>query len=692
MKGILGRFFNRTLISEGFRQTKWIGTALILLSGLNLIAEETSENGISIFVLKYIIYIVVALLVFVLMGFLQKRSGSDVYHMLPVKRHTNILSYGLVAFVWTALAVVINLSGDFVIQYLRNHNIAFYDYFMQMVALLAGLVLIIGISMFSMAVSGNVLAAAIVAIAIIFVPLIVAGGYVELFYSLCPHLVKGSVAEAIMSINNPATVNGITVTPSNILAVLADSENIAMVDNPLYDVSLGTVIFNAIAGVIFNIIACVVYKRRKSEVARKTGLSKGFSLFIKIMVSMALSIYSIRVIPEELIQISSSIIYVNPGLFVIGNLALIAIVWYLLEFFTTKSIKKAFKSFLQLPLILVVNILILTFYVVSADISSAKVPETKDIESIRICSGFEYVGYSQNEKGREIEASGDVLAQVEIKDSETIEFFRNMLASDMESYRRGRGIKQDPQPIIVEFITDSGKIRRNLHLDILEVFEATDYLYAAAHETFDYEYPLTEYISRNGSSVLKIQTDGYGMKIGAGEKVTLFNCLYEELKGLNMPLSYYLGNVYDKEDAFCYVIKSEEWGKFYLPVSKDTPKTLELLMSLTNIGVNETYFDYDEDINFRGSKELQVLILPKDAESIKAATYVYKGEDTERYNKELKVIHDSLASGTDYVDFNENVLLVNYIHYDQYQASTWVNVSDEVVEKILNLSGFATEN
>lgn len=701
MKGKEGRLFNRALIREGFRQTKWIGGFYLLILLLNLIIEDAADAGISTYIIGYTFYVFAALLIFVLFGFLTKRSASDVYHMLPIKRHQSYFSYGLVTFIWTAVSIVVTMVGIYAVQWQTNHNIIFLDYFYQILTYLSGTVLVIGAALFSVSVAGNTLTAVIVTICILFVPRMILNNYVDAFYEICPHLSESDIFGNIVNWEyNVITRDFSMVNLTRLTGMIGGYDDATGADALLYGATYVAYIYSTIVGVLYCIMGCVLNNRRSSEVAGKTALNKGFSLMLRLAVTMALCLMPILLLSQYLLGMESIIYYSE----IMGRYILVIVVWYILEFLTTKSIKKAFKSFLQLPVLIVTNILVLTIFVVSADVTSLNVPEVSEIKSVNITGNLiQDTTFDSIDKittfGKDINYSGEVLAQIDMDSDEAKEFLSNHLSEDMALYRKGYEISGSAytiiktEPIEVVFNTDSGSVRRNIYLNANEILSVYDFLLKESEDVFDYEFPLTAYEMKSNTSLVKIKATGYGMEMKSGDRVALYNSLYEELQKTTPPLSEYIGQVYDKEDAFVYIYKPEDSGDYYLPVSKDTPDSLDLLISLTNQEVNKEYFDYNEDSRFRDKQEIEILILAKDSTKIEHAEYSTEmGMEEAEYNEELKLIYEILSTPSDTVSLDENILVVHYRYFDKYKGSTWTNISDEELDSLMNLRGFVTED
>lgn len=710
MKNRMRNLLDKTLFNEAFRQTKWIASAFVVLCGIALVFSKVTGNEITSDKICYVFFIFAALSVFRLFGFLNRRAGSDFYHMLSIKRSTVYLSYSSVVFIWIAVLMLIFYLFNYRIAWETNHNIDFITYMAEYVFYLAGTVLVAGAALLAVSVTGNTMTGIVVMLSVLFVPRLLINNYVEAFYSLCPYLSQSDLFGKIISpdyhilydiIDNAFNNSYVdVVSPEYLEYFISDAYTYKMTQ--AVTINVISIVYSFVLGIAYAVAGGVLYKKRMSEAAGNGALNSFIQCVLRISIAMVICISPITMLAKFFLNQTNEF-----SIIAIVVRFLIAIcVWLLIEGITTRSHKKIIKSLRQLPILVMLNIALLTLFVFCGDVTSKNVPSAENVESVKIVSDL-FVNRSDVEITTDEEYSqfqevpAAFFEKISFTEDTDIEIFVNELAQEMSIYRKNQSAYNNIKglekyyPVEVVFETERQSIRRKMYLSLKDAESIYYSAYNMASDIYEYENLLSENNRKHTfESGSKISVYGYGLNLNARDRIELYSVLFDEIQERSLPLSTYMGYLYDREDALAYIVKEEDIGKLYIPVSLETPKTLQTLIDITNQEFDTSYFETDYVDEAKGSRGIQLVLFSKEVQKIEQAEYVWEGMiETKKYDAELEKLRQIYTSRKDEpVNADDNILGVVYLLSGNYRGCTWCNVTDEEVNEILKFKALQEES
>lgn len=326
-------YFSKSLYCESINQTKISGIfiiiATIILCAIYPFAELISylqyksatvqilgatESNISLIIIMYIIPFIIAFEGF---GFLNKRSACDLYHSMPIKRQAMFVSFALAGTTWLIAAMTLGgLTSIMLFSLVPNIYIPIAGCLNLIVSLIVGGLMIYFACLLAISMSGNKLTQVMLAILIVVIPQIT-------------HVV---IMNGIDDITNYTQFANFT---ANIPLLLISSMFGIIANSYLSIFELSTIAFTLVCGVVLAVIACVVFTKRKSELAGNNAPNK-----------FAQHAYRIALMSPFILSYASLIINASSDLItVLLTLFIISIVIYVgYELATTRSSKNMIKS------------------------------------------------------------------------------------------------------------------------------------------------------------------------------------------------------------------------------------------------------------------------------------------------------------------------------------------------------------
>lgn len=686
------QYWSKTLFIEGIIQTKWIaviGTIVCaLFIGMNNYAVLNLELVGNLFNYNSLVFVNLAFIVAImyrLFGFIYQRKAGDLYYSLPSKRLSLYITNCSVALCWLfimaiVLTVVIAATYGGLAMYSSNIAGNFLDSSQYGLSLLIYGICIMGAYTLSMATTGTGVSNVLTMLIIIYVPGWLVDYYISSYYELIRFIEYSDKLHA-SGVLSKLSINGVGVL---------------------------------IVGLILLVVGGILFVRRKTEIAGVASINKYWQLFLRTAATMLVAIKADSLWSGWLIHKSISH-DTSLSLLLFSLIALL--LWFGFDLLTEKSFKKLLIPLKQLPVLVIINLAIVASFTVSGYVYS-KVPELENIESVRI-KDYSSDTYDENRL-----SSMEYIFEEEVfTDNEDIELILKQLSSDMEKYRSSESYKAgvveaneyyisnglfDSQSndgvigsaILVEFMVDGKPMVRKVNLT--NAFkQSINSMFAKRAETlYDYEFPLREFKSSDMDRPLIQDCLSFGWDFSEKELLEIYNQLYSELKENEVPLIRFMGRDYNKEGVFDFInyynYNGEGvTGSIDIPISVDTPKTLELLANMGNKRRLPT-FDFDWFVDYIkniGNKNaggtLEVILYAGDGDNIRYESFSWWSNYTaDMSDEELDVIHNIVKAheGDGEISADENLLMLVYKNIDGMETTGyWFNLTDEEAATIDSL-------
>ena len=588
----INNYFNGKLFCEAFKQLRIVGiAALICLNALAIFLpvinylERKDElhyypgrilfNPESIMMpLIALIFIVTPIMFLILFSFLTKRSGSDFYHSLPIKR-----SCMFVTFVAAIVSWLFILTSTYALFSVISANIS-YEHFVidysivinYSINIFVSCILIIGVFALGTAVTGSLTSNIFFSFGILLLPRIIIATLSNLF------IINSMVATADSGF---AIFNSFINLPFALIASLF-TYNPSPV-NPLFQLGAPS-LYTMILAIIYVFIGMKLFASRPSEVATKSFRSNKIFAIFRITTGFSLSLIMVATIypalgNEDLFKwISQSKISI------LCSILAIAISMFALETANTKSIKKGLKTLLFTPVIILVDIAIL-FGMFSLDKHFKNETINKSNVDYVYVGDF-YLTYMLNTDEYSCDYSmycGEFINQIKITDKEVID-----LLVDIYNSYAGKEIRDFRRLYETEITFDSslGEKSRCIYMTEEQANKLANML--SANEDIQkcfYNFPALDDSAISNYDISPKNND------------KLYTSLVEELNGLSYEklCNEYCNIVDDGNYEFIDTIYVETFVNGSLcsiefPISSLTPKTYALALECTN-KANKTQFE-----------------------------------------------------------------------------------------------------
>lgn len=581
------RFFSRGIFGEYFRQLRIvgiIGTVIYLLLGFfvpiginismaNIVIDSKYPvSSIAIFNIEpeiigadaicavqlLIPVLFVPLLMLVAFHFLTKRSNSDFYHALPVKREAMYVGIIAAVLAWTLIIMLLPLiTMWFIGLSLKYVQVPFADVLKATANILASSLFMMGVFALGINLSGTVFTNITTSLIVMLLPRLI----IILCYLVSDTLVIGSAAEftlsELMVKSNPIT---------KFVYIMADGYV-----KPGY--IMRGVAPGIIEGLVYTLAGGLLFKYRRSEVATASCYNNVVQTAIRHIISLLLSTVGslIAVYSFEDLEVINLF-------FVFMFYVLAIVIYFMYELIITRKWKAVVKSAKQLPVNIAIAAVILIFIIVHTESeNSYRInPDKADIKVSEI------TGYGMGM---------DTLLGVALPARIVSDEARQLVA---DSYNDKEYYSNRVVGYIVATVREKGiSHRRSIYLDE-RAFKSV------VNDIMDNnEVDLKKLVPELDSGTrVSISWNWYmsGIHLENKECIAIYKTLRDEiLDGGNIA-----GLLIAPDKAICYVwIYSIGIGHYEceIPVSTATPRTLDYIMQLLFakedlVGFVEMYDEY----------------------------------------------------------------------------------------------------
>lgn len=719
-----GKCFSKKLFFEGIRQTKWIGIAAVVGYMFALFGEWIAYTGMELraitssavsYVKPYgfvsespmLLYcLIVPIMMWRLLGFLNKRNASDFYHAIPMQREKVYRTYCLVVLTWAAFLALIyvGLATFLQMEFAANAS-GYLDAVMKEGAVtlawpwtdmlykwlygMAGCVLAMGAVSVGMAMTGTVLTNVLATFMIVLLPRMLLSWIVSSFYSMVPFLPQDETVGRILDSSYHIIYNHFST--ASYIEYFHEEEAQMFRWIPI--------LYSTILGIVYLTIGKTMFCKRKSENAAKASTNQFCQRLLQTILAFVCSLPAVIKVVEWCIheeKESGSLPTVCAWLFVgIG-------VYFLFEFVTTRRWEKVKKAAVGLPVLLGVSTIVCIGLVFGVNSTRGNIPEISEISSVSVLSPMDKEGalYSGDRRmGYTSEDEKAVLQQLKLTSKEAISLVQEQLAYEMKAHQKSKDSYENwcvNLEVLVVIYQGNKELVRNLHFTEKACDKLVDCMAKEAANIHEYVLPMEE-IGKEASGGADFfgTLYSFGWDFSKEQIEETYEILREEYLETKPPLTVFMGKEYNKENVFDFLeyldIKGNEWA---VPISVYTPKTLEYVANTGNKIRTDYDFDWFVDymtkdtVNRGGS--LEIILYTGEEEGILHETLSWRGEDIYDIEDErLYELQSILASheGDAHVSSSENLLCIVYKNIEGYEATgRWYNVTDEEAKKIQELA------
>lgn len=369
------KYFNPKLYIDGLRQLLLGGTILLFVSSVITVlppicsmAEGSTDYPVDLCLIAPVLFVFMFIggfvLPYTLFKFVNKRNSSDYYDGLPNSRLATFTSLALSAFTWIAGIITVNMILGTVAWIITGSSINHMSQlFLWWIYFIIGTFMVAACTFIAMAITGTTLSNFITAGIIMFLPRAI------LVFSQTIMIESGKILTFRI-------FDGFTHPANNLM--LAAPLSVMFGYNLEYFISRPfSYVYSAVMLIFLIAAAAFLFTRRKSENAEKNAPNRFLQHVYRCCLALPFTLLWAYMV---LLDIS----YADDFTFILVLLAISAIVYFVYEAITTRSMKKIIRS---IPLFFVMLGLSLVIAFTSSAIGKTlmhKVPNSRNVESINI--------------------------------------------------------------------------------------------------------------------------------------------------------------------------------------------------------------------------------------------------------------------------------------------------------------------
>lgn len=382
----MNKLFHRGYFKEIFRQLKTagiVGACFLMLSNISVAIDllaQRDSNFINYSIpegftlsspMMAFIYVMGAVLAFNAFGWLNKRSTSDFYHSIPVKRTALYGSTLLAVFAWLMIGLAAFAVVTLLIYTVSGAPFNYYLYACVLVNMVIAALEVIGAGAIACAISGTRFVDLIATAVILFIPRFLFT-VLGVFTARFGH--ESLVIPTISPIFN-ASYNIIATPYAFMLRVMGWDEY-------ALDYANGwAMLYNLVYSLILIFVGGIAFNKRKSEHAGMATTKGIFQLIIRTAIGLPFLLLMVFILKDN-------------GEFNTGSIVLILlsfVAYCLYELISTKSAKKMLKA---MPLYVICLAISGLFLVLPGLISRIELSKNADTSNIKGFTVMEEEGHS----------------------------------------------------------------------------------------------------------------------------------------------------------------------------------------------------------------------------------------------------------------------------------------------------------
>ena len=674
------KIFDRGVFVEAINRLKIpgiIGSAIFLSSGFILVLSCLIELFVDdvryvdvpaefFYITLIIPFVIVPMMMMSAFSYLRARKTSDFYHALPLKRETMYFSTIFAALAWiVALIIVASIIPLGFVAFGSAFRIDMSVYWPIIARTMVSSVFVLSCFALGVSLTGNGFSNFFVPIMIAFVPRIVILAILAMLEGFTPFLVL-NIGNTILSYEY------------NILFGMFDFFGVDLV--PFY----GTAIYSIVVSLIYLVLGAVAFKKRKSEMAGKSSAFTGVQFATRMILPFIALLGSLFFVLYPMYHHEYDIEFYFFSL-ALGIVAFT--IYFLWELITIRQIRKVVKSLVWFPVLIGGVVVVGIIISIGSKLALARNVDEDKIKYITVKGMVDVVNDDEYFKVYDEDAF-ELIADAYNEQLEEAESYFDYF---WESY---------PYDVEITVGINQGGITfyRNIYLesdDYLELKELC--IEDICDEDFVVELPPYSDVDISvGNSWFNSYTEK-----------KIYNTLRKEIK--KIPYIEVI-ELMDTDDCYTtvridYYSYTDGYRELEIPISKNTPETLEVLIeelsnrNNSNYYNNDVYADFLEYYEENDQIEMyadSVFVLYDDGKEHYTCPYIsatlMPGSD---YAKETVEIFRLLEESHDSRD-GDNVIIMSgwmesYAYYDEYEytysgSASLDNryyVTDDVVEKFI---------
>lgn len=579
----MSRFFSFKLYIEGIKKSRLQGitigaivtalTALIPLIQLLTVRDypsidytpsttviSPSEFAIPLLLLLFL----TPILTLNMFSYLNKRSESDFYHSIPFTRPCTYFSFLAAVLTWLIATLVVSLSLTTLLWSFVPYTafaaatplLIFGAYFLACLLLTA-------FTMLAMTLTGTFISNLLI-FALLF-------GFVRITGALFVYCLEGQYPMLVTALTPGRLLLPEFNLPISLLTSIISFKGATAYENA----SLW--IYTAIVSVLLIAVGCIVYTKRRSEMAGRSAPNRILQHVYRCAITLPMAFVIAYYIIEEGLDVDTLLILI----------VLTLIIYYLYEILTTKRLKNCLKATLFLPVLVVGGLIFGGGVTIASNAAANYAPDADELKSVSIY---------QDSTQRYGITYGDLKTQtIEITDSETLQFVAEKLA-EMKDTVSKKGTSAYLYPFNYNY-DDKVNYADKITLKITEksgrvcgrTFRLTveDYNQLITHFTESKEYEEALLSIPTEEEVLNLWVCGCNM-----ENETVWRCFTSEYNALSREQKIAYQNLYSND-----MFTLEVWGavgvqsfnESYQLTPEYVPQTCKLVMEIARQDSQDIY-------------------------------------------------------------------------------------------------------
>jgi len=308
-------------------------------------------------------------------SFLNKRKDSDFYHSLPNTRICTYLSISAAVMSWIVATVIVTTILTWLTYLLCG--LPFNSYFVPylLVGFIGSGLLIAGVSMFAVSITGTRFSNFVLTIMLLLLPRLI----IQVFVSMVSNVAPVVNAKTLGWFTDPYTN-----IPYGFIHGMFDIMSFESTPNNSL-ITPASIVYTLCLGLIYMALGCLCFKQRRSETAGKSALNKVLQTVFRSATALPL----LLLLAVILIDMGSDeFSYMWDTIIVIFLFALIC--YLLFEVITTKKLKSMLKSapFFLIPLVFTAIIAVGAYFFGNALLNTEV--QAEKIDYVTLDSGFDY--------------------------------------------------------------------------------------------------------------------------------------------------------------------------------------------------------------------------------------------------------------------------------------------------------------
>lgn len=611
-------------------------------------------------VLFGLVYVFIPVMMMVIFFWMNKRHSCDFYHAIPVKRETMFISTIAAVFTWAliimAVACVIPLS---IVGFNPMMETEMDVFWKGILYIFAAIIQMMGVFALGISLTGNGFTNVVATLMILVVPRAILSIIFSMIESFMPFIQMNYGDSLINNYYN---------------ALLLPF--IEMFDGRGSVTVFGCAAYSTVLGLIYLAIACIMFKKRKSEVASQPSAYPIVQIVCRMIPAFLFSLLGTYFLLETTISKSYDI-----------ESYFIAVVWYVMallvyfiyELITTRRWRKVGASAKQLPIF--VGIVVIcglaigfgTYFAMNRDIDSEKM-EYIEVESLY---GMEYF-------------SGD--ESVRIKDKEIYELIEDAYDEQLEEYYDDNYSYYEENSIVVGIKQGGSVFYRRIYLTDNEMNKLQN-AYVDALDNSDIKVKLPVY----AENLIELYLDiDYITDIQVAD---LYDVLCDEVSEMSYKELFQL----KEHDVYANVViynngnNRDKWRSMVIPITDLTPKAKAFLLDSllkyaeeNDVSQYEYYFD-DKATDKVIGLEMSITVMNKEqVGKYNMDTF----SDSAITDETVRLMADTICEVMASTEGDNIIIFDGYIESeyieDEGEFTEWVGgafrVNDELAEKIIGLS------